>query len=69
MPSEANSIFPLELVVIFADTKKEDNKMERWVRVEDELPDRTFDWVLVFADGAMCTMAYSSKNGFYGFKN
>ncbi len=36
-----------------------------WKKVEDELPDDTFDWVLVFADGAMCTMAYNSENGFY----
>lgn len=39
--------------------------MRDWIRVEDESPDKVFDWVLVFADGAMCTMAYTSKNGFY----
>ena len=39
-------------------------KME-WLDIKDQLPDAVFDWVLVFADGAMCTMAYSSKNGFY----
>ncbi len=39
--------------------------MSEWISVEDELPDSIFDWVLVFADGAMCTMAYSAKNGFY----
>ena len=44
--------------------KAELNKY-KWVSVEDSLPDDTFDWILVLADGAMCTMAYSSKNGFY----
>ena len=37
----------------------------KWININKQLPDPEFDWVLVCADSAMATMAYSSKNGFY----
>lgn len=39
--------------------------MSKWIHVEDKLPDDIFDFVLVYADGAMNCMAYTKENGFY----
>ena len=39
--------------------------MSKWININDRMPDPIFDWVLVFQDGAMCAMAYSSDKGFY----
>lgn len=36
-----------------------------WISVKDRLPYDIFDWVLVFADGAMSTLGYTKDNGFY----
>lgn len=36
-----------------------------WIKIEDKLPDETFDFILVFSDGAMSTIAYTAGNGFY----
>lgn len=39
--------------------------MSKWIKIEDKLPDNVFDFVLVFADGAMSTLGYTRCNGFY----
>jgi len=36
-----------------------------WISVKDRLPDDVFDFVIAYADGAMSTIGYSKKNGFY----
>ena len=38
---------------------------DAWISVEERLPDPTFDFVLVCADGAMSTIGYSEEKGFY----
>lgn len=39
--------------------------MSEWISVEDRLPEPLFDWVIVYADGAMSTMGYTEEDGFY----
>jgi hypothetical protein len=37
-----------------------------WISVDDMFkPDPTFDFVLVYSDGAMATLGYTLSHGFY----
>lgn len=39
--------------------------MSEWISVEDRLPKGEFDWVLVYADGAISTIAFNKNKGFF----
>tara|TARA_R110002051_G_scaffold114707_1_gene187631 strand:+ start:342 stop:545 length:204 start_codon:yes stop_codon:yes gene_type:complete len=39
--------------------------MSEWISVDDRLPNPIFAFVLVYADWAMSTIAYSEEEGFY----